>query len=134
MELSDGHQSVRVRVTNYLLPAFGAYSGTAYKQLNLGNYWAGTYFWSNAFNGNETASTASTQNASIFQMTSLQGAINPFDNFPSVKTLPVNKSNANTTYLITASAQVRCVRGDNGATPVSSGGTTMNVTDYGKFE
>lgn len=135
--MSDGEQEVTVRVSSYLQTTFGAYSGTAYKQLILGNYWAGAYFWTNTPNPNysTTPTTATSQNVYAFNKTSLQGAINPFENYPtlSFSNMFANQSNANTDYIRGTFLSVRCVRSKE-ASGTKASGSQFAVNDYGTFE
>lgn len=140
VKLTDGEQEVTVRVTTFLQFKVGTYSGAVYHQLNMYSAWNGAYFWSNTLNAGykSEGATGSTQTAYGFNKSSLEGYINPYDNYPSITTLnlDVNKTvNGITEYTMGAFLNVRCVR-DKGtyAPTASSQGTQFNVADYGTFE
>lgn len=140
VKLTDGEQEVTARVTTFLQFSLGVYQGTAYHQLNMYNAWNGAYFWTNTLHSSYTSAgaTGATQSAYAFNKGSLEGAINPYDNYPSVvnSNMDVNRTvNGITDYTKAAFLNVRCVR-NKGAYEAKANavGTSFNVNDYGTYE
>ncbi|MBR1509091.1 MAG: hypothetical protein IJ623_00290 [Bacteroidales bacterium] len=140
VQLTDGEQEVFVRVTTFLQFSLGVYQSAAYHQLNLYNGWTGAYFWTNTLHTSYTSAgaTGATQSAYAFNKGSLEGAVNPFDNYPSIvnSNMDVNRTvNGITDYTKGAFLNVRCVR-DKGAaqTKANALGTEFGVNDYGVIE
>jgi len=137
--LTDGEQEVSVRVTTFLQFALGVYQGTPYHQLNLYNGWSGAYFWSNTLHASYTSAgaTGATQSAYAFNKGSLEGAVNPYDNYPSIvnSNMDVNRTVSGITdYTKAAFLNVRCVRDKGSFVPQPQvSGTSLKVIDYGSY-
>lgn len=139
VSLTDGEQEVSVRVTTFLQFSLGVYQGTPYHQLNLYNAWNGAYFWTNTLHASYTSAgaTGATQSAYAFNKGSLEGAVNPYDNYPSIvnSNMDVNRTvNGITDYTKAAFLNVRCVRSKGSFVPQAHmTGTAFGVNDYGTY-
>lgn len=140
VKLTDGEQEVSVRVTTFLQFSLGVYSGAPYHQLNLYNGWNGAYFWTNTLHDKytNTGATGATQSAYAFNKGSLEGAVNPYDNYPTIvnSNMDVNRTvNGITDYTKAAFLNIRCVRDKGAYMPApSASGIAFSVSSYGTYE